>query len=80
LFLLSVKLTNSIDIGDGGAQNSRKKYFFSGNYILRKIRAFSGKNHVKFRDFADFSCIYHKNSGILLIFHTYFSGKNVLFL
>jgi len=67
-----------------------KKYFFG--QLLCKIRAFSGKNHVKFGNFDNFSEKYNKNrgilpifwarimqnSGILLIFHTHFSGKNVV--
>ena len=44
------------------APKIRGKYF-SGTYYI-KFWHFSGKNHV--------------NSGILLIFHTFFSGKNVV--
>ena len=54
----------------------REKYF-SGNYYV-KFGHFSGKNHVKFGNFVNFSEKYYKNSGILLIFHTCFSGKNVV--
>jgi len=56
-------LTEQIDIGVGDGEqgghvplskkNSRKKYF-SGNYYL-KSGHFSGKNHVKFRNFVNFS-------------------------
>jgi len=52
------------------------KIFFG--QLLCKICAFSGKNHVKFGNFVNFSGKYHKNSGILIIFDTYFSGKNVM--
>jgi len=45
--------------------------YFSGNYYL-KFGHFSGKNHLKFRNFVNFSGKYNKNSGILIIF----SGKN----
>ena len=45
--------------------------YFSGNYYV-KFGHFLGKNHVKFRNFVNFSGKYHKNSGILL----FFSGKN----
>jgi len=78
-----------MDVGDGGREGTcpseiRDKYF-SGNYYV-KFGHFSGKNHVKFWNFVNFSGKYHKNLGILiivqakimLIFHTYFSGKNVL--
>ena len=65
--------------------------YFSGNYYV-KFRHFSGKNRVKFGNFVTFSGKYRKisgiliilgarimlNLGILLIFHTYFSGKNVM--
>jgi len=73
-----------IGIGDGGwgrghvppQKNFRKKIFFG--QLLCKIRAFLGRNHVKFGNFVNLSGKYHKNSGILIIFHTYFSGKNVV--
>jgi len=48
----------------------REKYFW-GNYY-EKFGHFSGKNHVKFRNFVNFSGKYHKNWGILIIF----SGKS----
>jgi len=43
----------------------REKIFLG--QLLCKIRAFSGKNHVKFVKFVNFSEKY-KNSGVLLIF------------
>jgi len=52
-----------------------KKYFSGNSYV--KFWHFSAKNHVKFGNFINFSGKYHKNSGIWLIFRTYFSGKNV---
>jgi len=55
--------------GSGGTSPPRKKiekYMF--RTILCKIRAFSGKNHVKFGNFVNFSGKYHTNLGILLIF------------
>jgi len=56
-----------IGIRDGrGARNSGKKYFL-GNYYI-KFGHFSGKNHVKFGNFVNFSGKYNKNSGILIIF------------
>ena len=54
--------------GAGGhvpPKNSGKIFF---GQLLCKIRAFSGKNHVKFRNFVNFSGKYHKDSGILIIF------------
>jgi len=63
-----------IGVGDGGRgaraspQNSGK--YFSGNYNVNKIRAFSGKNHVKFGNFVNCLGKYHKNSGIFIIFQT----------
>jgi len=62
----------SIGVGDGGQGGHvppkiRAKVFFG--QLLRKILAFfSGKNHVKFRNYVNFSGQYHKNSGILIIF------------
>jgi len=64
------------------------KKYFSGNYYV-KFGHFSGNIHVKFGNFANFFRANHKNpgvliifrarielnSGILIIFHTYFSGK-----
>jgi len=66
------------------------KWIFSSNFYV-KFGHFSGNNHVKLGNLANFSGKYDKNSniviicltrnmqnsGILLIFHTYFSGKNV---
>jgi len=51
----------------------REKYFLDNYYI--KFGHFSGQNHVKFVNFVNFSGKYHKNSGILSIFHTYFRAK-----
>ena len=51
---------------------------FSGNYYV-KFEHFSGKNHVKFGNFVNFSGTY-KISSILIIFNTYFSGKNFVTL
>ena len=42
------------------------KIFFG--QLLCKIRAFSGKNHVKFGNFVNFPGKYHNNSDILIIF------------
>ena len=54
--------------GQGGTcpPKIREKIFF-GNYYI-KFGHFSGKNHVKFGNFVNFSGKYHKNSGILIIF------------
>ena len=64
----------------GGCPPPKKKKtekFFSGNYYV-KFGHFSGKNHVKLGNFVNFSGTRHKNSGILIFFHTYSSGKNVV--
>ena len=48
----------------------QKKYFggqLNANYYV-KFGHFSGKNHVKFGNFVNYLGIYHKNSGILIIF------------
>jgi len=78
--------------GQGGTCPSKfGRIYFSGNYYVQ-FGHFSGKNRVKFRNFVNFSGKWNKNSGILiifwarimwisgilLIFHTYFSGKNVV--
>jgi len=63
-----------IGVGDGGQgrrvpppkKKNREKIIFG--QLLCKIRAFSGKNRVKFGNFVTFSGKYHKNSGILAIF------------
>jgi len=44
-----------------------EKKYFSGNYYV-KFRHFSGKNHVKFGDFVNFSGKYYTNLGIVIIF------------
>ena len=70
----------------------RGEIFFG--QLLCKIGTFSGKNHVKFGNFVNFSGKYYlKNSGILLIFlgknhvkfghfvnfsYIFFSGTNVV--
>jgi len=53
-----------IGVGDGGhvLPKIREKIFFG--QLLCKIRAFSGKNRVKFGNFVKFSSKYNKNSGI----------------
>jgi len=62
-----------VGVEDGGTgenvppQNSGKIFF---GQLLCKIRAFSGKNRVKFGNFVNFSEKYI-NSGILLIFHIF---------
>ena len=55
---------NIIVIGDGGRRSTcpskiREKYF-SGNYF-EKFGHFSGKNHVTFGNFVNFSGKYHTN-------------------
>ena len=62
----------TIGVGDGGI-GARDPLKFGKIFIgqlLRKIGHFSGKNHVKFGNFVNFSGKYHKNSGrpILIIF------------
>ena len=54
--------------GAGGHMPSkiREKKFFG--QLLCKIRTYSGKSHVKFRNFVNFSGKYHKNLGTLTIF------------
>jgi len=57
-------------MGAGGHVPPQKKIaekIFFGQ-LLCKIRAFSGKNHVKLGNFVNFGGEYHKNSGILIIF------------
>ena len=74
--------------GRGHVPTKIREKYFSGIYYV-KFGHFSGKNHVKFGNFFNFSGKYHKNSGnfsgknrinsgILIIFHTFFSGKNVV--
>jgi len=58
-----------IGVGKGGREGMPPKIgkiFFWQLYV--KFGHFSGKNHVKFRNFVNFSGKYNKNSGILLIF------------
>ena len=63
--------------GTGGTRPHKKinsgKYF-SGNYYV-KFGHFLDKNYVIFGNFVNFSGKYHKNSGILIIFHTFFRAK-----
>jgi len=62
--------------GARASQDSGK--IFVGQ-LLRKIRAFlSGKNHVKFGNFVNFSGKYHKNSGILLFFSVIFGRAEIM--
>ena len=54
----------SIGVGDGGQGGHvppkiRAKVFFG--QLLRTIREFTGKNHVKFGNFVNFSGKCHKN-------------------
>jgi len=77
-------------IGDGGGPIIRKKHSTDNSYV--KFGHFSDKNDVKFRNFVNCPGKYHKNSGILITFgarimwnsgiliisHTYFFGKNLL--
>ena len=62
---------HDIGIGDGSngarAPKIKEKNIFSGNHYV-KFGHFSGKNHVKFVNFVNFSAKYDKNSGILIIF------------
>ena len=54
----------------GGMPSPPKKIgknIFRANYYV-KFRHFSGKNHVKFGNFVNFSGKYHRNSGISIIF------------
>jgi len=55
-----------IGVGDGGTCLKFGKITFG--QLLCKVRAFWGKNHIKFGDVVNFSGKYHKNSGILIIF------------
>jgi len=77
-FCIVLVALQHIDVGDGegggggGAGKAhapspkiREKNIFRTIY---KIRAFSGKNHVKFRNFVNFSDNYHKNLGLLIFF------------
>ena len=73
-----------VGVGDGGGQGGGNvgghvgplppspqkiipKKYCSANYYV-KFGHCSDKNHVKFRNFANFSGKYHKHSGILIIF------------
>ena len=51
-------------IGDGRQGGARvpkiREKYFSGNYYVQ-LGHFSGKNHVKFGNFVNFSGKYHKN-------------------
>ena len=70
----------STDVGDGeqGASapppTKSGKIFFG--QLLYQSRAFFGQNHANFGNLLTVRANI-KNSGILIIFHTYFSGKNV---
>ena len=67
----------TIGVGDVGRVGGtcppkiREKYFRAIIMYYVKFGHFSGKNHVKFGNFVNFSSgKYHKNSGILLICRT----------
>ena len=58
-----------IAVGDGGCRGPLKiRTYFSGRpkYYV-KFGQFWGKNHVKFRNFVNFSGKYRTNSDILII-------------
>jgi len=62
--LYRIHLSVGIGVGDGRhvpppQEKNGEKIFFG--QLLCKIRAFSGKNHVKFRNFVNFSGKFHKN-------------------
>jgi len=65
----TVNYMKLIRVGEGRHVPPKKNFgkIFFGQ-LLRRIRAFSGKDHVKFGNFVHFSVKYHKNSGIFLIF------------
>jgi len=68
------------------------KVFLGSYYLYVKVGRFSGKNHLKFRNFVNFSGKCHKKIGYFYnfsgknhvklghfyFFRTYFSDKNVL--
>jgi len=61
--------------GHGGTPLPKKSgKYFSGNYYV-KFGHFTSKNCVKFGNFVNFSGKYHKNSGILIIFHHIFRAE-----
>jgi len=64
---LACFLTIGVGEGDRGTcpHKIREKYFLGNNYV--KFVHFSDKNHVKFRNFVNFSGKYHRNSGIFII-------------
>jgi len=62
-------LTIGVEDGGQGEGQCPLKFgkIFSVNYYV-KFGHFSGKNHVKFGNFVNFSGKHHKNSGILKFF------------